>query len=244
MKNIVVLTGAGISAESGIKTFRGNDGLWEEYPLEEVARPEAFLCNPRLVQEFYNKRRQELLKVQENAAHVALAQFEKRHCKEKGNSFLLVSQNIDDLHERAGTQNMIHMHGELLKKRCTNCGTVSEERKDLSVEDECEFCQKKGLLRPHIVWFGEIPLEMERIYAALEQADIFISIGTSGSVYPAAAFVELAHEAKAQCIELNLEASESSSLFDRVYHGEATKVVPDFFGNLGERIKNKRDMGS
>ena len=232
MKNIVVLTGAGISAESGIKTFRGGGGLWEEHSLEEVATPEGFIRNPHLVQEFYNKRRQELLGVQENAAHIALAQFEKRHSKEKGNSFLLVSQNIDDLHERAGTQNIVHMHGELLKKRCSACNAVSEESGALSVEDECEFCKEKASLRPHIVWFGEIPLKMERIYAALREADLFVSIGTSGSVYPAAAFVELAHEAKAQCVELNLEPSEITSLFDRVYHGAATKIVPDFFESL------------
>ena len=232
MKNIVVLTGAGISAESGIKTFRGGDGLWEEHSLEDVATPEGFMRNPRLVQDFYNKRRQALLSVKENAGHIALAQFEERHCKAKGNSFLLVSQNIDDLHERAGTKNMIHMHGELLKKRCGACNTVSKEHASLSVEDECEFCKKKGSLRPHVVWFGEMPLEMEAVYAALAQADLFVSIGTSGSVYPAAGFVELAREAQAQCVELNLEPSEGTRLFDRVHHGPATQVVPDFFKSL------------
>ena len=232
MKDIVVLTGAGISAESGIKTFRGGDGLWEEHPLEAVATPQGFIRNPPLVQKFYNERRQELLGVKENAAHIALARFEERHSAREGNSFLLLSQNIDDLHERAGTQNIIHMHGELLKKRCNACGAVSEEHGPLSVEDECEFCKQKACLRPHVVWFGEVPLGMERIYAALKQADLFVSIGTSGSVYPAAAFVELAREAKAQCVELNLEPSETTSLFDRVYHGLATKLVPDFFGSL------------
>ena len=232
MQNVVVLTGAGISAESGIKTFRGNRGLWEEHSLEEVATPEGFLRDPELVQEFYNNRRKELAGVKENAAHIALAQFEDRHSKNKKNSFLLVSQNIDDLHERAGAQNIIHMHGELLKKRCTRCGLVSEERLSITMEDKCGSCKTKACLRPHVVWFGEMPLEMEAIYAAIENADLFVSIGTSASVYPAAGFVELARRGGARCVELNLEPSEASELFDEVRQGPATKLVPAFFESL------------
>ncbi len=232
VKNIVILTGAGISAESGIQTFRANDGLWEEYRIEDVATPAAFERNPRLVQDFYNQRRRSLSTVRENRAHLALAEFEARHSKQPDHSFLLVTQNIDDLHERAGTKQLLHMHGELLKKRCQLCGTVSEVLDDLHIEDNCEACQQNVGLRPHVVWFGEMPLEMERIYGALQQADLFVSIGTSGSVYPAAGFVQVAHEAQAQCVELNLEPSEGSSFFDIVHHGPATEVVFDFFKKL------------
>ena len=232
MKNIVILTGAGISAESGIKTFRAKDGLWEEHRLEEVATPAAFRRNPVLVHEFYNKRRKALLNAKENQAHIALAQFEEKHTSKAGTSYLLVTQNIDDLHEKAGSKNLIHMHGELLKKRCSICGAVSKIHVDLHVEDHCEQCKRQGGLRPHIVWFGEMPFEMEHIYAALQKANLFISIGTSGNVYPAAGFVQLAREAQAQCVELNLEPSEGTQLFDLVHHGPATEVVPAFFENF------------
>ncbi len=232
MKNIVILTGAGISAESGLKTFRDSDGLWEEYRLEDVATPEAFQRNPHLVLDFYNQRRKSLSDVRENRAHIALVQFEARHTKLAGNSFLLVTQNVDNLHEKAGSQNIIHMHGELLKKCCSNCNIISKIEYDLHLDDCCENCNCKGRLRPHVVWFGEMPLEMDRIYTALERADLFVSIGTSGNVYPAAGFVELAKRAGAHCVELNLEPSERGSLFDIAYHGRATEVVPAFFEKL------------
>ena len=232
MRNIVVLTGAGISAESGIKTFRASDGLWEDHPIEDVAVPEAFERNPALVHEFYNERRKAVLKSKENPAHLALARFEKRHLEKDGNTFLLVTQNIDDFHERAGSKCIIHMHGEILKKRCSLCKLISEVREDLDTKDHCEQCLEEGIIRPHIVWFGEQPLEMELIYGSLEGADLFVSIGTSGNVYPAAGFVQMARKVKAECVELNLEPSGGTVFFDDVRHGPATKVVPDFFDSL------------
>ena len=223
-QSIVVLTGAGISAESGIETFRASDGLWESHRIEDVASPEGFINNPALVQRFYNARRQQLLSasINENAAHVALARLEANH----SGSFLLVTQNIDDLHERAGSEALIHMHGELLKNRCTSCGTVAPCVEDISVEDLCSTCQARGTLRPHIVWFGEMPFQMERIQRALLQCDLFISIGTSGNVYPAAGFAQQAAQAGAYTLQLNLEASNTPGQFDRSLFGPATELVP------------------
>ncbi|KJT28858.1 NAD-dependent deacetylase, partial [Salmonella enterica subsp. enterica serovar Heidelberg str. 607310-1] len=188
---VLVLTGAGISAESGIRTFRAADGLWEEHRVEDVATPEGFARNPGLVQTFYNARRQQLQQpeIQPNAAHLALAKLEEA----LGDRFLLVTQNIDNLHERAGNRNIIHMHGELLKVRCSQSGQILEWNGDVMPEDKCHCCQFPAPLRPHVVWFGEMPLGMDEIYMALSMADIFIAIGTSGHVYPAAGFV---HEAK------------------------------------------------
>ncbi|MEZ5472162.1 MAG: Sir2 family NAD+-dependent deacetylase [Marinicella sp.] len=223
-QKIVVLTGAGISAESGLSTFRDNNGLWENHRVEEVATPEAFDRNPHLVHGFYNRRRQALSEVKPNAAHLKLAEIEPLY-----QSFLLVTQNVDDLHERAGSQNLIHMHGELLKKRCVLCHQVSHQRNDLSVESICQYCHQQGTLRPHIVWFGEMPLLMNEIMLALMQCDLFVSIGTSGTVYPAAGFVEVANQSGAHTVELNLEASEQASQFKESFHGPASSVVGDYF---------------
>ena len=227
--NIVVLTGAGISAESGIATFRASDGLWEQHRVEDVATPEGYARNPKLVQQFYNERRAHLKKpeVQPNAAHIALTKLEKI-LSQKGDSFTLVTQNVDDLHQRAGSQNIIPMHGELLKVRCTRSGEVYEWHEDVLDKDRCTCCNPPQELRPHIVWFGEMPFRMDEIYAALEQADYFISIGTSGNVYPAAGFVQYANQTGAHTVELNLEPSMGETLFKEKIYGAATQIVPAY----------------
>jgi len=225
MRNgIVVLTGAGISAESGIRTFRAADGLWEEHRIEDVATPEAFARNPALVQRFYNERRRQLQQpsIGPNAAHLALARLER----EWRGDFLLVTQNVDDLHDRAGSRNLLHMHGELLKMRCTRSERVFAISGDITPELTCDCCGLTGTLRPHIVWFGEMPLYMEQIYAALGSCRLFLSIGTSGNVYPAAGFVREARAAGAHTIELNLEPSLTANAFAEHVHGPASEVVP------------------
>jgi len=233
-RNIVMLTGAGISAESGVPTFRADDGLWMGHRIEDVATPEAFARNPALVQDFYNRRRRQLPTVHPNAAHRALAELAARW----DGDFLLVTQNVDDLHDRAHAETppatgfeLIHMHGELLKAHCTRTGQVCDWPGDLAV-DTPSPCHPEGRLRPHIVWFGEMPLEMDRIEAALARCDLFVSIGTSGAVWPAAGFVRLARRAGAHTVELNLEPSQVTGLFDEVRHGPATKVVPEFLSAL------------
>ena len=230
VKSIVVLTGAGISAESGIKTFRDIGGLWENYRVEEVASPEGFTADPVLVHRFYNLRRHNLLHggIDPNPAHKALARLEQ----EFPGDFLLVTQNIDNLHERAGSLQMVHMHGEILKMCCSVSGHVYPIDHDLSVEDRCECCREPGRLRPHVVWFGEMPMEMDLIYAALDSCDLFISIGTSGNVYPAAGFVQVAHAAGAHTVEINLEPSAVESDFHEHIYGLASEKVPDFTDKL------------
>ena len=232
--NLVVLTGAGISAESGVPTFRASDGLWEGHRIEEVASPEGFAANPTLVQDFYNKRRALLPSVHPNAAHLALAELAARW----DGDFLLVPQNVDDLHERALAAvtprpgfNLIHMHGELLKARCTATDRVCGWTGDLDPWHDSPF-SPDGWLRPHIVWFGEMPLEMGRIYAALERCDLFLSIGTSGAVYPAAGFVKEARLAGARTVELNLEPSLGATSFDEHIYGPAGEIVPAFLNTL------------
>ncbi len=226
-RSIVVLTGAGISKESGLDTFRDADGIWSKVRLEDVATPEAFARDPAKVHAFYNARRQGLLSdaVAPNAAHEALARLEA----EWPGDVLLITQNIDDLHERAGSENLLHMHGELLKARCRACGRVSPWREDMTLESVCSPCAVPGGLRVHVVWFGELPFEMERIYDALTSCDLFVSIGTSGSVYPASGFVqEVRMTGRAHSVELNLEPSEGHSLFEERIYGPATRIVPDF----------------
>jgi len=223
---IVILTGAGISAESGLPTFRAADGLWENHRVEDVATPEAFQRHPALVYRFYNERRRGLAEVQPNAAHRALARLERAW----GGEVLLVTQNVDDLHDRAGSKHLLHMHGELLKARCLACGTVSTWPGDLDADSRCPRCAR-GPLRPHIVWFGELPLEMDRIYSALERCDLFLAIGTSGHVYPAAGFVE-AVGPSAQTVELNLDPSLVASAFQEARRGKATELVPAFVAEL------------
>ena len=231
-KSIVVLTGAGISAESGIRTFRASDGLWENHRIDEVATPEGFAANPILVHQFYNARRQQLQAehIRPNPAHSALARLEYAFSTRADHSFLLVTQNVDNLHERAGSQALIHMHGELLKSRCQQSHLVFEQRDDLHLGSECRCCRQPGNLRPHIVWFGEMPLDMPRIENALAACDLFISIGTSGQVYPAAGFHQLAKRHGAHTVELNLE--QTGSRFDQHIYGAASEVVPAFVDQL------------
>lgn len=226
--NIVILTGAGISAESGIQTFRAADGLWHNHRIEEVATPEGFAANPILVHEFYNARRCQMRdeNVKPNAAHHALARLEQEY---PGN-LLLVTQNVDNLHERAGSTKLIHMHGELNKIQCQHTGRVFDWYEDLGIDTLCECCGKPGNLRPHIVWFGEMPLLMDEIYAALENCDLFVSIGTSGNVYPAAGFVQVAKNIGARTVELNLEPTKG--VFDASFNGLAGTIVPTFVDGL------------
>jgi NAD-dependent deacetylase len=225
---IVILTGAGISRESGLATFRDPDGIWRRVRLEEVATPEAFARDPARVQAFYDARRAQLRDpgVEPNAAHLALAELDRRWPGE----LLLVTQNVDDLHDRAGSRRLLHMHGELAKARCLGCGTVQESPARLAEGPPCAACGRAAL-RPHIVWFGEMPFGLERIDAALAGCDLFVSIGTSGNVYPAAGFVAEVR-GRARTVELNLEPSEGSFLFDEARHGPATTLVPDFVAGL------------
>jgi len=231
--SIVVLTGAGISRESGLHTFRDADGIWAQTRIEDVATYEAFVKNPRRVHAFYNERRRGLQDpaVQPNAAHLALARLER----EWPGRVLVVTQNIDDLHERAGTRGLIHMHGELLKVRCEHCGAVEPWFEDLSRDMRCPVCGRAAGLRPHVVWFGELPLEMDRIGEALAEAGLFVSIGTSGHVYPAAGFVAEARSRGTPTVELNLEPSEGASLFSHSVHGLASEIVPAFVDELLRR---------
>jgi NAD-dependent deacetylase len=226
--SIVILTGAGISAESGLRTFRDADGLWENHRVQDVATPEAFHRNPELVYRFYNERRRSLAAVEPNAAHLALARLEQ----EWDGDMLLVTQNVDDRHDRAGSKHLLHMHGELLKARCEACGSVLVWSGDLDADCRCPGCAR-GPLRPHIVWFGELPLALDRIYSALERCDLFVAIGTSGHVYPAAGFVE-AIPPGARSVELNLERSLMASAFQEAYTGKATELVPAFVDGLLE----------
>ncbi len=225
--NIFVLTGAGISAESGLGVFRDKSGpaLWKSFDPRKLATPEAFADDPALVHDFYNARRRRLLECAPNAAHHALATLEKAFCG-SGHALTIVTQNIDDLHERAGSGDVIHMHGELLKVRCRACHAVVEWREDLFVDATCEDCGVVGSLRPHVVWFGEAPLRMDEIYAALSRADLFVAIGTSGSVYPAARFVEEAREAGVRTCEINLTPSDNAEKFDERRYGKASETVP------------------
>jgi NAD-dependent deacetylase len=228
--NIVILTGAGISAESGISTFRDPDGLWAKYDVEEVATPQAFAKNPTLVHEFYSLRRRGLATVTPNAAHRALAQLEAGLA---GRSHVtVVTQNVDDLHERAGTKSLIHMHGELLKAWCQLCDARTAWRGDMSTASECAHCKRAGRVRPDIVWFGEMPYRMDEIHELIEGCDLFMSIGTSGNVYPAAGFVAGARAAGAHTVELNLEPSEGASLFAEAIHGKASVIVPAYVERL------------
>jgi len=231
-KSIVVLTGAGISAESGIKTFRASDGLWEEHRIEDVATPEAFDRDPALVQKFYNTRRKPILQqeVHPNPAHTALARLER----EFEGEFLLVTQNIDDLHERGGSKRVRHMHGEILKMRCSSSEQVTVCNENISTDSICECCGFSGTLRPHIVWFGEMPLYMEEISQALARCDLFLSIGTSGNVYPAAGFVQIANHAGAKSIEFNLQESNITSEFSAALYGKAGELLPAWVADFLE----------
>ncbi|MEL7172694.1 MAG: NAD-dependent deacylase [Pseudomonadota bacterium] len=230
-KRIVILTGAGISAESGLGTFRDAGGLWSSYDLAEVATPEGYAANPALVLDFYNARRANCRAAAPNAAHRALARLAARHPGE----VTLITQNIDDLHERGGTQRVHHMHGEVMRAFCSACDTRRPVEGDLSLADRCGACGATGQIRPDVVWFGEVPYGLEMIGDALAAADLFVAIGTSGAVYPAAGFVTEAARHGAGTLELNLERSEISGLFDRRRLGPATETVPAWVDEiLGE----------
>ncbi|TRW14397.1 NAD-dependent deacylase [Glacieibacterium frigidum] len=226
-RNIVVLTGAGISAESGIETFRAADGLWAQHRIEDVCTPGGFRRNPGLVQGFYDMRRAALAGVVPNAAHEALALLDA----EWPGEFLLVTQNVDDLHDRAGSKRLLHMHGELKRALCTACGAASPWDAPLSNSPPCPRCGATRL-RPDIVWFEEMPYHMDAIDAALSSCDLFVSIGTSGAVYPAAGFVSQARRAGAATLELNLDPSAGTPLFGEARHGPASVLVPAWVDEL------------
>ena len=221
IRNIVILTGAGVSAESGLATFRGPDGLWEGHRVEDVCTPEAFRRDPALVHAFYDARRAKLGTVQPNAAHEALARLDA----EWPGELLLVTQNVDDLHERAGSKRLLHMHGELTKGRCVACDERFSWAGPMGEGASCPNC-REGHVRTDIVWFGEMPYEMDRIDEALQRCDLFVSIGTSGAVYPAAGFVQTARYCGAKTLEINLEPSLGSTLFDESRVGRAGELVP------------------
>ena len=228
-ENIVFLTGSGISADSGLDTFRDEGGIWTRYAIEDVATPDAFVRNPDLVHDFYNMRREQALKARPNGAHEALARLEADY----PGTVWIITQNVDNLHEKAGSRNLIHMHGELAKLRCTGCGAVHEWLEEASRETVCPACSGTGILRPHIVWFGEVPMALDRIERLLVACDLFVSIGTSGNVYPAAGFVDMVRGlGRARRVELNLEPSLGQSLFDEGIYGRAGDIVPEFVSRL------------
>lgn len=221
MRNIVILTGAGISAESGIGTFRDGGGLWEQHRVEDVATPEAFARDPDLVQRFYDMRREAVQRAKPNAAHIALARLDAAWT----GGMTIITQNVDDLHERAGATRLIHLHGEHLNAWCTACDSRHRWTKTLANRPACPACGAAAL-RPDIVWFGEMPYRIEEIYAAVHNADLFVSIGTSGAVYPAAGLVREARQAGIATLELNLEPSQGTHWFDEARHGPASGLVP------------------
>jgi NAD-dependent deacetylase len=229
-KKIVILTGAGLSAESGLSTFRDKHGIWAKYDYRDVATPEGYRRNPGLVLDFYNQRRKQNVDVKPNAAHFALARLEQDHAGQ----VLVVTQNVDPLHEMAGSKNLIHMHGEILKALCGLCGARADwpMLQEITLSSQCNHCGTEGKLRPDVVWFGEMPYRMDEIYEALLACDLFISIGTSGSVYPAAGFVAEARQNGAHTVELNLEPSEGASYFHEAIHGRATQIVPAYVSSL------------
>jgi NAD-dependent deacetylase len=232
--NIFVLTGAGISAESGLGTFRDKDeGLWTRFDPMKLATPEAFARDPEKVHAFYNMRHENLLAAEPNNAHLTLARLETG-LAERGGRLFMCTQNIDDLHERAGSKHLVH--GELLKARCTQCDGVARWREDLDQKTHCPECGRIGRLRPHVVWFGEMPLEMDKIFDALLTSDLFVAVGTSGSVYPAAGFVSEARRHGIRTCEINLEPSDNARQFDMRRYGPASQALPVWVSEiLGRR---------
>ena len=222
--NIFILTGAGVSAESGLKTFRDSDGLWTQNDLAQLATPEGFARDPARVREFYSARRKILRIAAPNRAHIALARLE-REMTALGGSVFLCTQNVDDLHERAGGRRVVHMHGELNVTACTLCSGHWTDRGPLTAQQICAECGAVGTCRPHVVWFGEAPMHMEAINQALEEADLFVAIGTSGSVYPAAGFVAEARALGVATCEINLQRSDNAHAFDRRIYGPASEKV-------------------
>jgi NAD-dependent deacetylase len=228
IRNIVVLTGAGVSAESGLATFRGPDGLWEGHRVEDVCTPEAYARDPALVHEFYDARRAKLAAVEPNAAHKALARLDA----DWSGDLLLVTQNVDDLHERAGSKRLLHMHGELTSGWCLACDGRFGWTGPMGTGVLCPLCAVAGQVRPDIVWFGEMPYDMDRIDDALRRCDLFLSIGTSGAVYPAAGFVQTARYCGARTVEMNLEPSLGSVYFDESRLGRAGELVPQWVNEV------------
>jgi NAD-dependent deacetylase len=230
-ERIFILTGAGVSAESGLSTFRDKGGLWARYDVQEVASIQGYERDPGRVLAFYNMRRNSHGGIEPNAAHVALARLE-RAWEARGRRVTLCTQNVDNLHERAGSTNVLHMHGEIAKARCHDCGVTSPYDGDLSIDLGCGACGRVGGMRPHVVWFGETPLHMDDIHEALLAADLFVSIGTSGSVYPAAGFVSMARAAGIPTVEINLERSENARAFDVGRYGKASETVQAWAAEL------------
>ena len=224
---IVILTGAGISADSGLSTFRDANGLWEGHRVEDVASPEWFAANPTMVHRFYDARRVQLFDVEPNAAHLALAQLEQA----LPGRVTVITQNVDDLHERAGSQDVIHMHGELRSALCADCGHRAEHTSDLGTKPPCERCCEQAL-RPDIVWFGEAIYEGERIYDAVTECDIFAVIGTSGTVYPAAGLAIEARRHGAHTVLINLDAHDDARDYTEVYQGRAADRVPEWVDSI------------
>ncbi len=227
MQKIVILTGAGISAESGLGTFRAEGGLWAEHRIEDVATPEGFARNPKLVVDFYNARRAQAAEAEPNAGHLALSRLEKDFAGE----VVLVTQNVDDLHEKAGSRRVMHMHGALKGALCGRCEHRWEAPLVMAPGDSCPQCTQPAA-RPDIVWFGEMPYDMEQIYEHLSEADLFVSIGTSGNVYPAAGFVSEARRHGARCMEFNLEPSAVGGLFNDIRIGPATQTLPEWVAEV------------
>lgn len=227
-QNIVILTGAGISAESGVSTFRDKDGIWSKIDYRDVATPDGFRRNPERVHQFYNMRRRAHTGITPNAAHGALAELERSY----PGSVTIITQNIDALHEAAGSRSLIHMHGEIFQALCQSCGSRTPWHEDIEIDTRCPSCGTRGGMRPDVVWFGEMPYHMEKIADLLENADLFLSIGTSGNVYPAAGFVAQAHANGAHTVELNLEPSDGISHFAEAIHGPATAIVPAYVSRL------------
>jgi NAD-dependent deacetylase len=223
--NVFVLTGAGVSAESGLGTFRDTSEIWTRYDLSEVATPEGFARDPAKLRAFYNARRANLASAAPNAAHAALARLQAGLAARGGRLFLC-TQNVDDLHEQGGCVDVVHMHGQLRVTRCHGCGATWPDPGLLSADSACPACGVVGTARPHVVWFGEVPLFMDAIEDALEDSDLFVSIGTSGSVYPAAGLVAQARRLGIRTCELNLEPSDNARAFDERRYGPATEVVP------------------
>jgi NAD-dependent deacetylase len=230
-RRIVVLTGAGVSAESGMGTFRDKDGIWTRHSLDDVATPEGFARNPRLVHDFYNARRRALREALPNPAHFALARLEQA-VRNAGGDLMLVTQNVDNLHEKAGSHSLLHMHGELARVMCAACGERGVWDDDLFTDTECWRCGAPGSLRPDVVWFGEMPYGMDDIHGRLESCDLFVSVGTSGEVYPAAGFVHEARVAGAHTVELNLEPSSNVRVFSEGRYGPASQIVDEWVSQV------------
>lgn len=231
IQNIFVLTGAGISAESGLGTFRDRGGVWSRFDPLKLATPEAFAADPVLVHDFYNMRRRDAMKAEPNPAHTALARLEAGLAT-RGGELFLCTQNVDDLHERAGSRAVTHIHGELLRVRCTACDTSRAWREDLSVATPCPNCEKTGGMRPDVVWFGEMPKHLVAIEDALLKADLFVAIGTSGAVYPAAGYAAQARDFGIPTLALNLEAADNAGMFARTRLGPASETVRAFVADI------------